>query len=543
MNKLLNHLWLTAATLLVLMPVFTLAAADTIRHFDIWEYRVDGNTLLSPGLMQSALYPFLGPQKTLDDIEQARAAIQSLYKQNGYPIVVVAIPEQNVIGGIVRLQVVEGRVGRLKISGNEYFSRREIRQEMSSIEAGQPLNMQRVREELDNANRLNPYRSLTPVIRPGRRPGTMELELKVQDRLPFYSNLEVNNRYTASTSKSRLLLSAGYDNLWQQHHSISLNYQTTPENTDEVDVWNLTYVVPTGSRSRLALFAVDSNSQTVTVTDQGDDLTVLGNGRVYGLRSISSINVSANSFASLVVGFDYKDFGEDSEISNPDDATRLNVPIDYSSFTLSYNASLKHGQDMTRFSLGASFALKALGNDDMVTADQDEFDFKRSQAKGNFFVSKASISQNWAVDDNWQLYAAIKGQYTQDPLISNEQFSVGGVDSVRGYLESSALGDNGVLGNLEVHYNLMSLVKWAKLTELDLSYYVDFSQLRVLEALPNSDGVVISRSELVGTGIGLTLQAYKSMQMALYFAVPLKDLDAEDFDDDPKLHFRLGFNF
>lgn len=519
------------------------AAGGAARQFDIWEYRVDGNSLLSIASIQSALYPYLGPQKSLDDVEQARAQLQALYKHQGYPIVVVAIPEQNVINGVVSLKVVEGKVDRFRISGNRYFSRKELRQELPAIEPGKPLNMTQVRTELDDANRLNPYRSLTPVIRPGSKPGMMELELKVRDELPFHSSVEVNNRYTATTSKSRVLLSAGYDNLWLSHHSITLNYQASPEKPGEVDVWNMTYVLPSGRRSRLAMFAVDSNSKTVTVTDQGDDLTVLGKGRVFGLRRISSIKVNEHNFASLVMGFDYKDFGENSQISNPDDTTRLNVPIDYSVFTLSYSGSLRDGEDMTRFSLGSNFALKSLGNDDMVTADQDEFDFKRSLAKGNFFITKASISQNWAIDSDWQLYAAMRGQYTQDPLISNEQFSAGGVDSVRGYLESTALGDNALLSNLELHYNLRSHVSWKKLTEFDVSYYVDVARLRTLEALPDANDVVTRYTDLAGTGIGLNISAYKTLQLALYLAKPLKDLQQTDFDNAARLHFRLNYNF
>jgi hemolysin activation/secretion protein len=137
----------------------------------------------------------------------------------------------------------------------------------------------------------------------------------------------------------------------------------------------------------------------------------------------------------------------------------------------------------------------------------------------------------------------LKGQYTENPLISNEQFSAGGVDTVRGYLESSALGDNAVLGNLEAHYNLLPLADWKKLNELDLSCFVDFARLRTLEALPNADGEVISYTDLLGAGIGLTASAYKSLDLALFWAAPLKDLDSDDFDDDSKLHFRVNYRF
>src|SRR5690606_40821982 len=50
-----------------------------------------------------------------------------------------------------------------------------------------------------------------------------------------------------------------------------------------------------------------------------------------------------------------------------------------------------------------------------------------------------------------QTKLSVAGQVSGRPLISNEQFSIGGWDSVRGYYESQELGDDGVSGqfNLE----------------------------------------------------------------------------------------------
>ena len=163
MNKRIFYL-LSASLLLLVANSPARAETNEAPSFDIWEYRVEGNSLLDTAAIESALYPYLGTGKNIETVESARDFLQQLYKQKGYPIVVVKIPEQNVIGGIVKLQVIEGRIHRTKISGNQYFSRRAMRDEVPSLAQGQPLNMVAVRNEIDDLNRLNSYRQVTPVI-------------------------------------------------------------------------------------------------------------------------------------------------------------------------------------------------------------------------------------------------------------------------------------------------------------------------------------------------------------------------------------------
>ena len=83
---------------------------------------------------------------------------------------------------------------------------------------------------------------MTPVLRPGKTPGTVEVDLKVKDELPLHGSLELNDRYSTDTSRLRLSAMLRYDNLWQKEHSFSLQYQTAPEKPGEVKVWSGTYL-------------------------------------------------------------------------------------------------------------------------------------------------------------------------------------------------------------------------------------------------------------------------------------------------------------
>src|SRR5262249_49403555 len=122
-------------------------------------------------------------------------------------------------------------------------------------------------------------RRVTPVLKQGSAPGTVQLELNVEDQLPLHGNVELNDRYSPNTTHLRLQGMLRYDNLWQKDHSLSLNAQTSPEDTSQVKVLSASYLMPTGTGgSLLALYGVNSRSNVATV----GSLAVIGNGSIVG---------------------------------------------------------------------------------------------------------------------------------------------------------------------------------------------------------------------------------------------------------------------
>src|SRR5690606_13799547 len=71
-------------------------AAQEARRVNINEYIVRGNTVLEARDIEKAVYPYLGPDRTLADIEAAREALQAVYQERGYQSVYVDLPEQQV---------------------------------------------------------------------------------------------------------------------------------------------------------------------------------------------------------------------------------------------------------------------------------------------------------------------------------------------------------------------------------------------------------------------------------------------------------------
>ena len=255
---------------------------DTLR-FDIWEFRIEGNSILDTREVERTVYPFLGPDKSIQDVEQARKTLEGIYQERGYGTIIVNIPEQDARSGIIRLQVTEGKVDRMRITGSHYFSLGRIRARVPALAPGQVPYLPLVQEELAALNNATPDRRIIPVMRPGRTPGTVEVELKVKDELPLHGSLEINNRNSSSTTSLRTTANLRYDNLWQKEHSLSLMYQVAPEKRDDVEVFSGTYVlrIP-DSNNALALYVVSSKSDIATA----GDIAVIGDGTTVGTRFV-----------------------------------------------------------------------------------------------------------------------------------------------------------------------------------------------------------------------------------------------------------------
>lgn len=502
------------------------AAAQTAPRFDVWEYAVEGNSLLERQLVERLVYRHLGPGKSIDDVEQARQALEQAYRDAGYPTVFVDIPEQDVRQGVVRLQVTEGRIERLRVTGSRYYSLGKIRAAVPSLAAGSVPKLSQVQAELEQLNRASPDRAVAPVLRAGQTPGTVEVELKVKDALPLHGTLEVNGRNTADTSRSRLLASLRYDNLWQRLHSVSLQYQTAPEEPDEVRVWALTYVMPflDGSQ-RLAFYAVKSASDVSTLSD----LSVIGDGEIYGVRAVLPFAGTGNFFHSMTLGVDYKDFNESVVLQGADS---LATPISYMPFTLRYDVMRRGQASGTRFGIGATLSLRGLGN------KQQEFEDKRFLARSNFMHLNASLEHTHALPKGFQLLGRLDLQLADSPLISNEQFSAGGADSVRGYYESQALGDDGLSGSLELQSPNLIRAAWKWPAQLTALAFLDGAKLRVREALPEqTDSYVLSSA-----GAGLRFALWSRLSGSLDLAWPFQDQGVIEAGEQ-RVHFRLAYEF
>lgn len=495
-------------------------------RFDVLEYQVEGNSVLPDIAIEKALKPFLGYDRGIADVEKAREALEKAYQSAGYLTVLVDIPEQDVKGGIVRLVVIEGSVQRLRVAGSRYYSLGRIRAQAPSLAPGSVPYFPDVQKELAGLNR-NPDRKVTPVLRPGRTPGTVEVDLKVDDQFPLHGNVELNDRYSGDTSRTRLGAMLRYDNLWQREHSLTLYAQASPEKTDESEILSASYLFrPEDSDNLVALYAVRSRSDVGAV----GDLSVIGDGNIYGVRYIIPLRGRKNFFHSLTLGVDRKDLLESVEVQGAD---TLNTPIDYSPLVAEYSQTRQDIRGKLEFSAGATAGLRnVLGNNEQEFAD------KRFNASASYLSLRLQLGALRTLPGGFSLAGELDSQFASGPLISSEQFAAGGQESVRGYREAEALGDDGYRASIELRRPFPARWTEGRFDEFYALGFMEAAVLRIQEPLPDQTDEVV----LAGAGVGLRAKLSKRFRLGLDIAYPFRDADYTQMGET-RAHFSVMYEF
>ncbi len=500
-------------------------AVSQLGNLYVREYRVRGNKLLKPVEIEDAVYPYMGPGRSETDIEQARLALEGIYKEKGYKSVYVEVPQQTGARGVIYFNVVEATVGRLRVKGSRYFLPSKIKEHAKSMAEGTVPNFDEVQKDILALNRWRD-RKVTPELRAGVVPGTVDIDLKVEDKLPLHGTLELNNQHNANTVPLRLNGSISYNNLWQLGHTLGLSFQVAPEKLSDGTVFSGYYSAPVES--------VDGLSVMLTGTLQDSDIStlgggaVIGKGKIVGLRLMQSLPAPIGLFHSLSFGMDYKDFVQDTNVGG----AVISSPVSYYPFTLAYSAGKITESSFTEFNASLVFHLSAMG------ASRSEFANRRFNAKDNFFYVRGDFSHTRDLPGGFQGYVRVQGQASPDPLINSEQIAGGGLSTVRGYLVATQLGDSGVFGSME--FRSPSFIGDGKSKENEWRVYgfLEGGKLFVNSELPGEE----TSHDLASIGLGTRFRYLNHITGSLDMGVPLVT-QPNAIAHDLYFTFRLGVDF
>ncbi len=493
------------------------------------EYTVQGNHLLPELDVDNAVYPYLGPGQTVQSVDAARAALQKAYAGKGYETVAVVIPPQHVVGGIVLLQVIEAPVGRLDVKGSRYFSLTKIKQQAPSLAPGQVPNFKRIKHDIIALNQW-PDRQVIPSLQPGVRPQTVDVDLNVKDTPPLHGSLSLNNRYSPDTTPLRVDGSLTYTNLWQRGDTINFAFQVAPQRPNDALVFTGSYLarVPNNDWLTFLFYALNSNSKVATV----GSTNVVGRGQVVGIRAITDLPGGDGFFDTLSTGIDYKHFDQAVTLAG----SSLPTPVTYYPITSSYSANWQSDTSVTQFDVGPTFNIRGLGSNPAT------FDNKRYDAESNFIYLRGDLSRQQDLPAAFQFYVKAQGQVSDEPLVNSEQFSVGGQDTVRGYLESEVLGDDAIVGSVE--FRSPPLAKYVtqylghSVNDWRVYLFSDAGWASILDPLPDQQ----STFSLASVGIGTRVQLANHLNGAVDAAVPLLT-SVTTKAGDVRVEFRVWVQF
>lgn len=430
------------------------ATAASKPTFAITGFRVLGNTLLDARLVDELLLHFAGAEKSGEAIQQARQALEDAYHHAGYQAVRVLVPQQEITDGTVTLAVIEFKLGKIAISGNQYHDQDNILAALPALVSGKPASSRILSENLRLANE-NPSRRLDVTLALGSEAGVVDARVNVQDEPPRKMWLTFDNTGNASTGRYRAGFAYQNNNLFNRDHAATLSYTTSPDHVSDVTQFSASY--------RLPLYSLGDSLDAIvayTDTNAGATNTVAGPMSFSGKGHIGSIRYNhyfprAGEYASrFTAGLDYRAYINKCSVGDFGSAGCGSAAAD----TTVHPVSLTYGGSWNKPSLIADFSAAVVHNlPGGVHGSDADFAAARPSplgtggASAQYSLYQLHGSLLFILPQDWRLRFLAKSQYTSDALISGEQIGLTGANTVRGYLEREAARDKGYVGSAEVY--------------------------------------------------------------------------------------------
>jgi len=519
---------LLAGTLLATAVASAWGADDSAAiRFEISKFEVTGNTLLPQAKIDALLAKFTGKERDFGDVQRALEALEAAYHELGYNVVTIELPEQELNRGVVVLKVVQTKIGRVKVQGNEHFDEANVRRSLPALQEGETPNLKKISSSLKLANE-NPAKKVNLKLQSGEQDDEVDATLDVNDERVWKGMLNVDNTGTKATGKTHVGVVLQNANLFGLDHVASLQYTTSAEEPGRVKVYGAGYHIPLYALGdSLDFYASYSNVDSGTVAAGVFNLAVSGKGAVYGARYNQNLAKRGDYDAKLSYGIDYKAYKNNVELLGQ----QLGNDVTVHPLSVTYIGTLPTGSG--EWSGSATLMRNISGGSN---GSQEDFTRARAGAKADYTLLRFGGSYTRALASDWQLRGIVNGQYTGDALIPGEQFGAGGASSVRGFIEREISNDSGVGVNLEAY--TPNLCRSRDGWNCRLLGFYDSAYVSRNHALPGELKSTTIAS--VGLGARFLLSTYVNLQVDFGHVT---HAGATGHDDANRMHFRLGLAY
>ena len=422
--------------------------------FRIAHYRVDGNTLLDASLIEDLLSPYTGEAKSKDDIEQARLVLEQALHKAVHTMVRVITPPQDISDGTVSFLVINFKLGKVTVIGNQYHDKSNILSALPALISGDVPRITALADNLRLANE-NPSRRLDVALEPSSEIGVMDARVNVHDEPPQKISLTFDNTGNSSTGMYRAGIAYQNNNLFNRDHAATLSYTTSPDHVSSVKQFSASYRLPLYRRGdSLDFIAANSDINAGTTTTVAGPMSFSGKGRIYGARYNHYFARDGEYTSRLISGLDYRAYTNACSVGNFGSAGCGSAAADTTvhPVSLTYSGAWNKPSLMADFSAMVSHNLPggSHGGDAAFAASRPS-PLGKGGASARYDVYQFNGSMLYILPQDWHMRLAVRTQYTPNALIAGEQLGLSGASSVRGFMEREASRDKGYIFNAEIY--------------------------------------------------------------------------------------------
>jgi hemolysin activation/secretion protein len=497
----------------------------------ISRFEIVGGTVFTAAELAAITAPATNRPIDFAQLQEVASNITQLYVSKGYVSSGAYIPGNQSFSprnGVVKIQIVEGRVEDIVITGLNRLEPNYVRNRIG-LGAQQPLKIDRLLDRLRLLQQDPLIASISAELVTGKTVGTSDIQVKVIEAPTRRAGISVINNRTPSIGEVQGQVSLAENNLFGIGDAVSLAYGLT----EAGDILDFNYAVPLNPMNgTLRLQYNRSNSRVIE--DPFRPLDIKANAQDVALTYRQPIIQTLPQELALGLTINQRE----SNIDYLPNGTRLGFPapgansngqtkVTAARFFQDYTT--RDTQQVLSLRSQISLGLNALGATINPSSPDGQFLSWRGQAQ---------YVRNLAPDQ--LLVLKLDSQLADRPLVPLEQITFGGQDTVRGFRQDLLLGDNGLLASAELRFPIFSTPGTS--SNKQLLQIVPFLDLGV--AWSNAGVATGNPNTIASGGLGLRYQSGNSLLAKLDYGIPLTTFNNNRRTiQEQGLYFSLSYNY
>ena len=453
----------------------------------------------------------LNREVPIDELMAFKNAVNALFASRGYINTGVRIPDQKIENGILQFDLVIGEISAINIDSklrNSYISKR--------LNMTSPFNLSDLQTSLKLLEKNTFVRRIDANVTPGLESGSAEFSILVETKPKFKIGLNFANNKSPSVGSENAELTLSTHNLsgWGDVFSVSSSV------TEGLDSTSLSFSIPFNHFDHsISIDYAKSNSSVIE-------------------EPFASIDVESET-ESLSLGFDFPILNTlENKVSLHLIFEARKNQTHLLGQTFSFSEGAINGESrVSPVRLAASFsrqqAKQSIAGRLSVSRGTSNFDATDNidQADGDFTSYLAQLQYSRRLGERFILSTRLLTQYSSDPLLSIEKFSLGGLGSVRGYRQNQVVRDNAYLASIEGRYRLKTEAF------IELLAFADWGS-----GENHNDAVSQGKDSISSAGIGISFRGLRGLSADLYLAHGFKHISVTDRNlQDDGIHFQLRY--
>ena len=402
-------------------------------RFMVNAFTFGGNTVFSEQLLKRVVDRYVDFQLNLHELNQAADLVTRYYREHGYPIARAVIPAQKVEQGVVLIEVIEGRIGTVSVVGNKRYSAEFVGARLADLPGAGVVSVEALERGLLLLNDL-PGLSARATLQPGAEFGLTDMVIRVEEKWAA-GTLALDNKGAKETGRFRLDGSFDLNNPLGIGDQLSLRVIESQHNL-------LTYGRASYGVPLMANGLRGSATYSKVRYEMGAEFAPLGiEGEVTNYEAALSYPYIRSRRRNVFLGLGFRRT-ESFQTTAFGGIPERNDHIDLLSANVQGN--WVH-EDSAVSNAYVAFTSNGKRNNDVLPLD-----LQRARQDAQLAKLEIDVNHLRAASKTWDLYLRGFLAVSAERLADTEKVSIGGPDSVRGYLPSELRGDQGYQGTIEL---------------------------------------------------------------------------------------------